>query len=134
MRSVRACSCRPPKDSFKQPHIVKRSCKSSWSQTRTAPPNPPLTKGRSICFSLLSASGVPERRHAPGFNRNPTAPLKLHKSVFFFSSTRWAIGCHLERCLSSLFPLNANFCSIFCTELIISFSAWKFLGLFYVLI
>ena len=88
-------------------------------------PESPLIKRRSICFSFLSASGVPERRHAPGPSINPTAPLKFHKSIFF-QSTRWAIGCHLERCWSSLFPLKAIFCSIFCTELMKSLSASKF--------
>ena len=93
-------------------------------------PKPPLIKRRSICFSFLSASGVSERRHAPGPSRNPTAPLKFHKSIFFFQSTRWAIGCHLERCWSSLFPLKAIFCSISCTELMKRLSAWKYTACF----
>ena len=92
-------------------------------------PKSPLIKRRSICFSFLSVSEVSECRHVPRPNRNSTAPLRFQKSVPFWS-TMGEIGCHLGRCWSSLFRLKAIFCSIFCTQLMKSLSAWKFTACF----
>ena len=109
---------------------MRKSCTSSWSQTRPDQhPKPSLTKGRSICVSILSASGAPERRHASQPNRT-SQPLSDFKVCNFFWSTRWAFGCHLEKCWSSLFPLKAIFCSIFCAELMNGLNAWKFTACF----
>ena len=103
---------------------VRKSCKSSWSQTRAAPQTP-ADKRESICFSFLSTSGAQEHRHAPRPNRT-LKPFSNFISLHYFSQLSGQLVAIWKSVGRICFPWKQFCCSFFCTEPINSLRQWKF--------